>query len=76
VEIHEKIKTAIAENTKVDNRLNALRRDFETEASKIKHHLMKLERAFTILANEATRAPANSTLSPEVYNLIMSELNA
>ena len=62
-EIYETFQKAIAEHATVDNRLNTLRRDFETEATKIKQKLVNLGEAFAILASEATRASANSTLA-------------
>ena len=75
-EIHERFQKAIAENITVDDRLNALRRDFGTESTRIKQKLNNLGEALAILAKEATRAPANSTLKPEAHKQIMDLLNA
>lgn len=64
-----------AEHTTLDNRLSAMRRDFETEATKVKNKLVKLGEAVAILAHEASLTTKISTLSVKGYKRITELLN-
>ena len=63
------------EQTTVDKKLTALRRDFETEVTKISKRLTRLGEAVAIFADECSKNPNDSKLKPEKHKNIMELLN-
>ena len=73
VKLNRRIDT---EQTVVDNSLTAMRRDFETEVTKIKSLLVNLGAAVKILTEEYSQNPNDSKLNPEKHKHIEELLNA
>ena len=63
------------EHDAVNRRVDAMRRDLETEITRVKTKLANLGEAVGVLTAEASRAPRGSKLSPEACKRITELLN-